>query len=101
MPPPKLTAPRRRHGVLLKAVLIIVGISLAFVVLQHSRHLCRIVPAASHAAPHASDGAVIATLAGGGNRFNSPEVQRKLLHKSCAAGCEKRGNCNFEEGRCE
>jgi hypothetical protein len=23
------------------------------------------------------------------------------FHKPCAPGCEKRGNCNFEEGRCE
>lgn len=27
--------------------------------------------------------------------------QRQRLFKPCARGCEKHGNCNFEEGRCE
>jgi hypothetical protein len=27
--------------------------------------------------------------------------QFHLVRKQCPAGCEKHGNCNFEEGRCE
>lgn len=100
--PPRFVAPRRKRGALLKAVLIIVLISVAALALQYSQQLCRAVVPASSAATHAADDEADGTATSAGeDRSDSPDANRIPLYKPCAAGCAQRGNCNFEEGRCE